>query len=118
MLFNNVEIEMDIELNFEAGNAANPAAAIAALERLINYRKIEYRVESSSYNGPDGEVNVQTCVVRFDADPLFAAGAAYALAKTLEEDCVALRFETGCGVLVGPNAAKWGDYNPEFFIPF
>lgn len=48
-------------------------------------------------------------------------GDAYAcanwLAERLHQDCVAiLDNETGEGRLVGPRAAKWGAFNPEFFF--
>lgn len=35
----------------------------------------------------------------------------------LAQDCIAIRNdETGEGRLVGPNAEKWGAFNPDFFL--
>jgi hypothetical protein len=35
----------------------------------------------------------------------------------LDQDCIAV-FDGKQGELIGPNAAKWGQFNPEFFINF
>lgn len=41
------------------------------------------------------------------------------LAYELDQDCIAVYNATGwSGELVGPNAAAWGEFNPEFFIRF
>jgi hypothetical protein len=41
------------------------------------------------------------------------------LAAMLEQDCVGvLNTDSGVGVLVGPKAADWGDFNPEYFNRF
>jgi hypothetical protein len=41
------------------------------------------------------------------------------LAYELDQDCIAvLNVSTNVGTLVGPNAAAWGEFNPEFFIRF
>lgn len=41
----------------------------------------------------------------------------YAVAEALDQDCIALWDRMGNeGRLVGPRAAKWGDFNPEYFI--
>ena len=39
------------------------------------------------------------------------------LAGALAQDCIAVRNDaTGRGFLVGPNAAKWGEFNPDYFL--
>ena len=41
------------------------------------------------------------------------------LAYALDQDCIAVfNVETGVGELIGERAAKWGEFNPEFFIRF
>jgi len=109
---------MDIELNFEAGLGGNIAEAIAQFECLASGFVVRSRIERTSYNGPDGEVNTETAVVRINCDPRVLVGVAYELAIILNEDCIAVRFNDVSGLLVGPNAAKWGDFNEEVFIRF
>ncbi len=42
-----------------------------------------------------------------------------ALAKNLAQDCIAVYYATGwAGELIGPNAAAWGAFNPDFFIRY
>lgn len=49
-------------------------------------------------------------------DVRFVAGQ---LAYALDQDCITLfNVETGVGELIGERAAKWGEFNPEFFIRF
>lgn len=41
----------------------------------------------------------------------------YSLANILKQDCIAVREDlTGAGELIGPNAEKWGDFDPAEFI--
>ena len=41
----------------------------------------------------------------------------YDIAVVCEQDCVAAyNPDTGAGQLVGPKAAEWGDFNPDYFI--
>lgn len=40
-----------------------------------------------------------------------------ALAETLGQDCIAAYCEnTRTGALLGPRAAQWGEFNPEYFF--
>lgn len=40
-----------------------------------------------------------------------------ALSRALNQDCIAVYNErTGQGQLIGPRAAEWGPFNPEFFF--
>jgi len=40
---------------------------------------------------------------------------AFAVSAALGQDCIA-QYSNGVGGLYGPNAAAWGDFNPEFFL--
>lgn len=45
------------------------------------------------------------------------ADAVYRVAIWLEQDCIAAHDAgSGTGLLIGPNAHAWGDFNPDFFI--
>lgn len=112
---------MEIELNFEAGNGTTTEEARRVLYMLtLGPAAAQSRVVESSYNGPDGEVNVETIVAKVNVNGVVEAlGLAYYLAIFLGQDCVALlTYDGTSGYLVGPNAAKWGAFNPEFFIRF
>lgn len=37
------------------------------------------------------------------------------LSRVLSQDCIAVRNAAGDGVLIGPKAAEWGEFNPEYF---
>lgn len=39
----------------------------------------------------------------------------YDVACELKQDCVAVAYSNGSGRLIGPNAAAWGEFNPEYF---
>lgn len=70
------------------------------------------------YEGPSGPEIQTVQVLSFDYPRSLshAVGAAYLLSLEFEQDCVAVHFpETGHGMLVGPNAAKWGDFDPKYF---
>lgn len=41
----------------------------------------------------------------------------YQVSEELEQDCIAVYHElTGAGTLIGPRAAEWGPFNPEYFL--
>ena len=50
------------------------------------------------------------------------AATVYGLAVSLEQDCIAVYYADGAradtGDLIGPRAAEWGEFNPEFFSRF
>lgn len=62
-----------------------------------------------------------TLLVQLDGGPLFDVDDVYIfahrVAQYLRQDCIAVYFPgTNHGVLRGPQAAKWGSFNPECFI--
>lgn len=58
----------------------------------------------------------KTLVVQFDFSSLSEAYL-YNLCEKLAQDCIAVRNDaTHEGTLVGPNAAKWGAFNPKYFL--
>lgn len=42
-------------------------------------------------------------------------GAAYLACGVLNQDCIAVKVASA-GFLVGPNAVKWGKFNPAYFL--
>ena len=62
-----------------------------------------------------------TLIVRVAApDHNAIVGAAYLLCGTLAQDCIATRIDCEIGgpvgLIVGPNAVKWGEFNPAYFL--
>ena len=44
-------------------------------------------------------------------------GAVYRSAQQLDQDCIAVYDPAiNTGVLVGPRAAQWGEFNPKYFL--
>lgn len=75
--------------------------------------------ESGNHFEPERNVVAQLDIDA-GADNYFAfIGKIYRLAVLLEQDCIAVSgHDTSPGELIGPNAADWGGFNPEFFVTF
>jgi hypothetical protein len=60
-----------------------------------------------------------TLVARVTIDDGDMAEALYEASVQLAQDCIAVWCPpTNLGLLIGPNAAAWGEFNPEFFLVF
>lgn len=62
-----------------------------------------------------------TAIVRAEHTGFAAIiGAVYLACGSLRQDCIAARIDCDVGVpvglLVGPNAVKWGEFNPAYFL--
>lgn len=58
----------------------------------------------------------QTLIVKLRVAEVFKSKINL-LCELLAQDCIALRGgATNAGSLQGPNAAKWGEFNPDFFL--
>lgn len=59
---------------------------------------------------PNGEDAFIAHVTNVDADKL------YSMSLALEQDCIAVYDLHACsGALIGPNAAAWGEFSPNYF---
>lgn len=92
-------------------SAISPATVVAEINRRPGLSLWDYAVHES-----DTELTVVARVSHLgmftDVNREF-----FRLARSLGQDCVAVLHEdTGLGALHGPNAAAWGDFNPEFFL--
>ena len=58
---------------------------------------------------------VAQCPCPFSISDLGVRSAVHRLAVNLGQDCIAAH-DGADGALIGPDAAAWGDFNPEFFF--
>lgn len=80
-----------------------------ALRCLVNrFELIDLKIENSHTE------KTIVCVIQFV--PSYVERL-HELCDLLEQDCIAI-FDGKHGELIGPNAAKWGNFNPDFFINF
>lgn len=72
------------------------------------------------YLGLNGPTKTNTLVVRAGLAAKYTAiGLAFHFAEMLGQDYVAVkRNDATCGMLVGPNAEKWGPFDIAFFREF
>ena len=80
-----------------------------ALRCLVNrFELIDLKIENSHTE------KTIVCVIQFV--PSYVERL-HEICDLLDQDCIAI-FDGTQGELIGPNAAKWGTFNPEFFINF
>lgn len=116
---------MIITLNYEAPNQGT-VVLTGTLSVLFATESARTRVQDSSYTTPDGlRVHVKTVVSKINT-PLgleAAHEAVYALACQLDQDCIAVRFESRPGAavrdtLIGPRAERRLPFNPAYFVEY
>lgn len=110
---------MIVEFNIEAEDLDSAAEYLRAL--IPGPREyVKTRVAVVKYEGPNGPEQNGVLIARCVVDNVHTAiGYAYQLAGAYDQDCIAmLVVGPDMGLLVGPNAAKWGEFNPEFFRRF
>jgi hypothetical protein len=74
-------------------------------------------VNDGVVHASDTEPTLVIEVQPLSRNPFLVLAALKATADDLQQDCIAVyRPKTGGGSLVGPKAAEWGPFNPEFFI--
>jgi hypothetical protein len=103
---------LNIGLNVGATTAlsAHVARQILAANDLLP-------VNDGVVHTSDTEPTLVIEVLPQSRSPFLVLQALKATAADLQQDCIAVyRPKTGGGSLVGPKAAEWGPFNPEFFI--
>ena len=104
---------LNIGLNVGATTAisAEVARQILIANHLL---PVDDGVVHASDTEPTLVIAVEPLMLR---NPLLVMQSLKAVAVDLQQDCIAVyRPKTGGGSLVGPKAAEWGPFNPEFFI--
>lgn len=65
----------------------------------------------------DTEPTLVAEVINPGASPIILPQLLHIVAEALDQDCIAVYREcTLGGALVGPRAAEWGPFNPEYFL--
>ncbi len=101
---------LNIGLNSETDGPITPARALAAL--MAN----DIRIESDVVLNSDTEPTLVATVTMYDF-PALCWRKLHQVANDLHQDCIAAwNPESMKGALIGPRAAKWGDFNPALFI--
>lgn len=110
---------MIIEMNIEAGDLE---FADGYVQKILPGGQLapKTRVAIAKYEGPNGPEQTAMLVVRAVVPDIFAAmGYAYHFARMFGQDCIALYVPaTQIGYLIGPDAAKWGEFDITFFKNF
>lgn len=118
-----MEVELNIGLNVAEGNnsfEARTERAEAAL-RLLGSRFSHISNRLTTTYDKDGVAQIEdTLVVALRNVPEAFVDVLHRtifdVAVALDQDCVAAYFSaTSTGILVGPNADAWGEFNLEYF---
>ena len=109
-----INIELDDKVS--TGSIEDRYHAVLATVRKFFTRALG-EVREAEYQGPDGPVRERTAVIQFEfhADKNIVLMAMNQVAKTYNQDCVAVLFSDGEGRLVGPEADRWGGFKLEYF---
>ena len=108
--------QVNIGLNV-AGGDNSPEAVDKRAGRISGLFDGVSRGESR-YIGPDGAEVVEPVFVAWvDLPEGNVRSFFYALAEVMRQDCIAAWNEDNeVGALIGPKAAEWGAFNPNYFI--
>lgn len=105
---------MNLILNI--GLAVKDGLPIGADAALLAVAANDFRVVKHLVAQSDTEPTLVVEVLVLDL-PALAWRKLHQVANDLRQECIAAyNAETDKGALIGPQAAAWGDFNPEFFI--
>ena len=105
---------MEVILNIGLNTNTNTRTVLEAIDAVQATADAGFRVISTEVFNSDTEPTL--VVVADDLDRPGFDNRVFELARRLQQDCIALFTAEGYGDLLGPNAAAWGAFNPEFFI--
>jgi hypothetical protein len=110
--------EMNIGLLVNGrGNAQEIELRMLAAKAWLS--RDQFEAVSFRYAKPaEGE---PTLIVRLDTPrPVYHVGSlVYELAELMQQDCIAVyRPDDGDGILIGPRAQAWGNFNLDYFVRY
>lgn len=77
-------------------------------------------VQTVAYDGPDGPVREDCAVITIgiaDVSRKTLEDAIYMIASNLGQDCIAVLYDSGEGLCVGPGASRWPFDRASFSLP-
>lgn len=102
-----------LNIGLNAGATETIAADVAKQVVAAN----EFLITKSAIVQSDTEPTLVCEVQALTRSPSLVLQFLYQIAIDLDQDCIAVyREATRKGVLIGPRAADWGEFNPEFFF--
>ena len=119
-------IELNIGLDVNGGpntpttRMERALAAHRVLAESTHFRRLRSYVKPTRYTGPDGNpVEEYTLVVRTESYSSLEAVQAviWLTSDRLQQECIAAVID-GNGMLIGPGAEHWGEFNIDFFHPY
>lgn len=112
------DTKIEVQFNIET---KQPLDVYGLLGKLVDHSCLKVRATDVIYPGPDGTIQSALTVVAKAkvVNKINAIGIAYLIAADLGEDCIAVFFpHLNEGVLVGPNASRWGAFDNSKFVSY
>lgn len=95
----------------------SPKGAIPAEQARQALRAYGFSILREALLESDTEPTLVAEVATGFATPLTVLQLLYQVSEELKQDCIAVYREyTLGGALIGPRAAEWGPFNPEYFL--
>jgi len=105
-------IQLNIGLNTNTGSTVSPSHVQCVLA--------ESGLLTSQLRLAQSGTELTYCATVLVEEPLMGIsleGTLFDIAGVLDQDCIAWIDESGTGHLTGPQAAKWGAFDPAQFLP-
>jgi hypothetical protein len=105
-----IKLTLNIGLNSHKGAITTEQARQALAAN-------EFSIVRDAVLESDTEPTLVAEVTSLNANPFLVLQLLRRVADELDQDCIAVYRElTAGGALIGPRAAEWGPFNPEFFL--
>lgn len=104
-----ITLNIGLDTNTNTNGNIGPATVLRELENFFTVGRLG--IERSTTE----PTVIAQCTLKTGHD---LARSVTHLCHLLAQDCIAVSHDNGqTGELIGPNAAKWGTFNPAYFLP-
>ena len=108
---------MEIKFILNIGLNRASGGTITAEQARQTLAANEFLIVRDAVLESDTEPTLVAEVTSLNSSPFIFLQRLHRVAEELDQDCIAVYRElTGAGSLIGPRAAEWGPFNPEFFL--
>lgn len=112
-----VEINVGHDLNDGSGTLTARDVQTTLLDSLLDERVLG--LTSYHHRVAKSTTEITSVIkVRLNVDLIPLYEILEEVSDKLSQDCIAVRVHGEAGTLVGSNAAKWGEFNEQFFIGY